>query len=481
MQEKWNQFVFDLIESRTKNIEEDSYHALIENQLQLLGWAKYRKEILHKFNVPIGRSFIQPDILIQKDDDVQFVIEVKRPVYKQAKKDVNQLLSYIRQLKKKVGIYIGEHIEIFYDKPEEKDAVSIMTIPLELDNKRGARFVEMFSREKFNEKTIVEFCEECIEEKHRQDNLNRIKESLLSDTQALVIDALTSYLVEKYNNSFSQMEIQEMLYTIHFSASSEVVEKQSSKQSENIIQDSQGRNVKYSINGSEFYKKNQFVYQLIKEFVRLHPEKTFAELEQIFPTQLQGSCGTIRTLNYIRSKKYSGKRYFDEDDKILKSSDRIEFAVSTQWDKHNIPSFINTAQKLGFIITSSEGKYSQSENQPQSNNSKETALQNGIPCYIIRGGIDAKGLFNPISKSLSVLKGSRINISHSHSFRGHELQKRNMQITNYAEERNGSLFVKEDIVFKTPSAAACFCIGSSSNGWRDWKDNEGNELMKYRK
>ena len=33
MQEKWNQFVYDLIESKTKNVEEDPYHALIENQI----------------------------------------------------------------------------------------------------------------------------------------------------------------------------------------------------------------------------------------------------------------------------------------------------------------------------------------------------------------------------------------------------------------------------------------------------------------
>ena len=57
MLEKWNQFVYDLIESKAKNIEEEPYHALIENQMQLLGWAKYRKEILHKQNVAIGRIY----------------------------------------------------------------------------------------------------------------------------------------------------------------------------------------------------------------------------------------------------------------------------------------------------------------------------------------------------------------------------------------------------------------------------------------
>ena len=93
-------------------------------------------------------------------------------------------------MKQKVGIYIGEHIEVFYDKPGEKEAISVMTIPLELDNKRGARFVDLFSREKFTEQSIVSFCEECIEEKHRQENLNKVKESLISDAQTQIMEAL---------------------------------------------------------------------------------------------------------------------------------------------------------------------------------------------------------------------------------------------------------------------------------------------------
>ena len=226
MLEKWNQFVYDLIESKAKNIEEEPYHALIENQMQLLGWAKYRKEILHKQNVAIGRTYIQPDILIEKDGEVQFVIEVKRPVYTQTKKDIDQLVSYSRQMKQKVGIYIGEHIEVFYDKPGEKEAISVITIPLELDNKRGARFVDLFSREKFTEQSIVSFCEECIEEKHRQENLNKVKESLISDAQTQIMEALKPYLVEKYNGTFTEEEIQEMLSSVHFNASTNVDEQQ---------------------------------------------------------------------------------------------------------------------------------------------------------------------------------------------------------------------------------------------------------------
>lgn len=490
MQEKWNQFVYDLIESKMKNIEEESYHALIENQLQLLGWAKYRKEILHKQNVTTGRTFIQPDILIEKEDEVQFVIEVKRPVYTQTTKDVKQLVSYIRQLKKEVGIYIGEHIEIFYDKPGEKDAISIMKIPLELDNKRGARFVDLFSREKFNEKSIVGFCEECIEEKHRQENLNRIKDSLLSEAQVQIVEALCPYLVEKYDGTFTETEIREMLSTIHFVATcngDEQLQPVGTSTSPSSPTDVDSKDTtkrifdytRYSINGVDFYKKNSFVHVLVKEYVRLHPDKTFAELERIFPPEIQGSFGVIRTLDYIETKEYNGRRYFIEEGKVLRSGDGVMFAVSTEWGKNNIPRVIKVAQDLGFNVISSKKDSISPQNKEQTT-PVETQNDNQISCVLTRGGIYVRGVFNKSEKTLVILKGCRINSSHSPSFKGADLEKRNKQIAQYAEERDGSLYIKDDVLFETPSGASVFCVGCSSNGWKDWKDEEGNMLMTYR-
>ena len=222
MQEKWNQFVYVLCEAKKKDVDEDTYHTLIENQLQLLNWMMYKGEICHKPNIPIGNSkFIQPDILIKSDNEEQFVIEVKRPVHTQTERERVQLESYMRQLKLDVGIYIGEHIEVFYDKPKSKDAVSVMRIPLEIDNKLGVRFVEKFFRDNFSRDAIVDFCEERIKEIQRQASLNKIKESLIADAQTQITESLKPYLMEKYGSSFSEEEIKSMLATLHFSVTAD--------------------------------------------------------------------------------------------------------------------------------------------------------------------------------------------------------------------------------------------------------------------
>ena len=222
MQEKWNYFVFDLCEAKKRDTDEDSYHALIETQLQLLGWAKYKGEICHKQSIHLGNSNrIEPDILVKRNNEDEFVIEVKRPSHKQSKKDVDQLLSYMRILKLSVGIYIGEHIEIFYDMPSSKEAVSVLKVPLEINNKLGAKFVERFDKESFSHESIVDFCEERILEIQRQNSLNEIKESLIADAQTQIEESLLPYLTDKYGSSFSEEEIKGMLSTMRFTASAD--------------------------------------------------------------------------------------------------------------------------------------------------------------------------------------------------------------------------------------------------------------------
>ena len=345
MIEKWNYFVYDLCEARKKDVDEDTYHTLIVTQLQHLGWAKFKGEICHKPNIHIGNNNrIEPDILIKRDGEDEFVIEVKRPSHKQIKKDVEQLLSYMRLLKLSVGIYMGEHIEIFYDLPSSKDAVSIMKVPLEIDNKLGARFIDKFLKDNFSRESIVDFCEERIQEIQRQNSLNEIKESLIADAQTQIAESLKPYLMDKYGSSFSEDEIKGMLATMHFTA---------------------------SINGNKI------------------------EPEVVVP---------------------------------------------------------------------------KSQSKPKSNL---------IKCILTRNAY-AQGLFNPEDQSLKVLEGSKINPVHLDKISPAGRKKRDILFAKYTELINGERIVKEDICFESPSGAAQFCVGGSSNGWSQWKDEDGNELDIYR-
>ena len=84
-------------------------------------------------------------------------------------------------------------------------------------------------------------------------------------------------------------------------------------------------------------------------------------------------------------------------------------------------------------------------------------------------GAKAFGEYNPDTGSLTVLKGSvlSITISTSPTFRG-----RNSIIKARTGRVKDDILI-EDVVFKSPSTAANFVTGNSTNGKRAWRNEDG--------
>ncbi len=211
MQVKWNQFVYLLCDAKQRNVDEDEYHSLIEQQLQLLGWSLYNNEICHKPSLHIGNSgSIVPDILVKRGDDSEFVIEVKRPSHKQVKKDIEQLESYMRQLKLSVGIYIGEHIEVFYDMEESKNAVSVLKIPLEINAEDGVLFIDQFLKDFFEKKRLIQFCKEQVKFIKHEKRKSEIVTDFIEQSNEFAPEAFAQYLTRKHGSEFNFDELKGM-------------------------------------------------------------------------------------------------------------------------------------------------------------------------------------------------------------------------------------------------------------------------------
>lgn len=389
MTDTWNKFVYKLIECKNRNVEEAIYHNTIEDKLELLGWAAYQGEICHKTNLPVGSAgCIQPDILVRRDGVNIFVIEVKRPNHNRNERELQQLYSYMLQLRLKVGIYIGEYLEVFYDQPENNEPpVSILKAELVLDNENGIQFTELFSKEHYNEDQLKQLCEQVIQEKQNQEKLDKIKKSLLDDDLQLS-NIVKQYLLTKYASEFSEQAIESILSSLVFKVfdrNSNAVQRafvsyndSTNKQEMPIIptksfpiytskENNNERGgydyTKYALNGGYPMGKNEFVLAVVKEYTHLHPEKTYQELEDIFKPQLQlagnrigclkksNGIGVIRTINFIKEHGYEDdgkhKRYHDE---ILRSADHQAFKVSTQWGIFNIGNIVELAKRLGFTV-----------------------------------------------------------------------------------------------------------------------------------
>ena len=84
----------------------------------------------------------------------------------------------------------------------------------------------------------------------------------------------------------------------------------------------------------------------------------------------------------------------------------------------------------------------------------------------------AKGTFDPSTKTFIVKAGAKVSadIAYSPTFRGSKtIEKLRAQYVV-----NG--VTKEDVYFKSPSTAANFVTGRSSNGMILWKTKDGQPL-----
>ena len=92
--------------------------------------------------------------------------------------------------------------------------------------------------------------------------------------------------------------------------------------------------------------------------------------------------------------------------------------------------------------------------------------------YIKRRGCEAKGFYS--SNGFTVQKGSVIAKTVVPSFGWKD--KRNEMLQEHTVAEGEHLVLTSDKTFSSPSTAAMFVLGRPSNGWMDWKDNDGNTL-----
>ena len=89
-----------------------------------------------------------------------------------------------------------------------------------------------------------------------------------------------------------------------------------------------------------------------------------------------------------------------------------------------------------------------------------------------KGDINATGEFNKSTKEITVFKGAIVSndIAHSEKFRGAK------SIEKHRSGRIVDCVLQENIVLKSPSTAANFVTGTSTNGLIAWKDKNGKTI-----
>jgi hypothetical protein len=264
----------------------------------------------------------------------------------------------------RIGIYIGEHIEIFYDvQGDSIEPVSIYRIPISLNEKRGQQFVELIRRDNFDKDRFIEFCEAQLQKHKKQEALDLLKKSLLDGRyNSFLKNSLKQKILEDESLPVSEEQIEDLLcqFQIKVVSEEDVMEQSEINStlyapitSYNNTNATARDNTRYSLDGSAFLPKGRFVLAVVSKYARLHPDKSYNEILKVFPDNL-GVTVVIKQLNQISPKQIKDRRFFTSPNELLCSADGIQYAVTTQWNITTIPNIVNVAKSLGWDVKASK-------------------------------------------------------------------------------------------------------------------------------
>lgn len=300
---------------------------LLENKL---GW--HKDQIVEQFSMPIGsRERLVPDILVSKDCHNKFVMEVKKPSHVKSQRDIDQLVSYMKQLETPVGIYVGKELDVYYKTiGEGTDSRLVLSLEFTPNDENGEKFVSLFMEADFSIDRVLGFLKEQEERAAFDANVKMLRSYLLShDFQNDLKIILTKHFSDKGENV-----VREAMSKLKFDISVVNTCKESDSSSRHPLESA--ATYKGVIRKKRKGKTaNRYAYNLIKKILEKNPDLGFDSLYAIF-----GHKNFIE----IRTRVNDENRWFMADEDVLIVGDGTQVVVSNQWGFNG-----NCEKKMDFL------------------------------------------------------------------------------------------------------------------------------------
>ena len=163
---------------------------------------------------------------------------------------------------------------------------------------------------------------------------------------------------------------------------------------------------------------------------------------------------------YAIAKAHDARRY------------KVENSVNPKYeiDEYDLPLIEEVYEEIQFIMATQGYKM---------DNSKSTLDEASI-LHTTRNGFLAFGVYN--SENFEVLEDSEIDMSRKCHSTTIEKQRQTALANGNIVCVDGKYKLTVSVSFTSPSSAAMFVLGGSTNGWVEWKDKDGKTLDElYRK
>ncbi len=167
----------------------------------LFGYKALFNEVKTQTSITVGvHDHAIPDIILCRDGNDIFDIELKQYSFSFDKKMEDQLISYLKLTGLSVGMIVCREIHLYAYNYAKKETRKII-IPFDTDNEYGIRLIELLNRDTFSKDEVVSFIEEVLDEEIR---IQSVKDQLNAD---LVMNLIQ----EHFKESFTEKEVKRAL------------------------------------------------------------------------------------------------------------------------------------------------------------------------------------------------------------------------------------------------------------------------------
>lgn len=145
---------------------------------------------------------------------------------------------------------------------------------------------------------------------------------------------------------------------------------------------------------------------------------------------------------------------------------KVENSVKPKYeiDEYDLPSIEEVYEEIQFIMATQGYKL----------DNARASLNESSVFHTTRNGIKAYGVYD--GDKFQVLEGSQIDISKIIPFNKLQTQRDEALKNGDIVFENGIYILKKSMEFSSPSAASCFVLGGNTNGWLEWKNQDGKTL-----
>lgn len=360
MNETWSEIVDVMKPLDVTQHPKDLLMSTVESFFRMLGWRKSNGTMVKsKSNTDCYLTLVAKD---SNNEQSKIATVLCGPIEE----------SYVEEILKAdstdLCIEFSDAINIYFLDSEVKSLLLISQIPYDGASEDGAKLCSALNAKSFDRKQLKDFIDGFLSAMKQN---KKIEDEIIyfATDPGIIKSAVISYLV---NEGYPKESVENLLSDFVYGIDSlDNAPKPKPALKIQAVHDL----TRFSIDGVNFFPKKTFVTRVVQRFVSEHPDVTYEELEEQFPSEIiSKKRGVVRPISlvheWMKENPSVAGRFNMKPADIITLKDGMKLVVHNQWGDKHFPKFLKIALSLYPVYSTQpygQAKVKTGDNTPDSN------------------------------------------------------------------------------------------------------------------